>query len=287
MNSHQTDAQQPQGLKAKYALNGNLTKEDYLIYHRHSPKDGEILVYVDSELDLDWECDDKAGELVDQMPLKGAVRKILNGVAALEPVVHSWPNELKLMSKRLLGEAIACVLRDEVESAEIALENARKFVCKKSKQVSRYWTLQGCMIAGVVAAIAGWLEVLARDHVAELAGRSGLLLSLCFWAGCVGALMFVVLRLGTEPSVDSTAEKRLHYWEAAARIVGGGIAGILVGGMVKLGLILPLLGQTGREDLAMVLAAIIAGASERLAAGVITKVEHSEATKEENEHADN
>ena len=60
-----------------------------------------------------------------------------------------------------------------------------------------------------------------------------------------------------------------------------------MGGMVKLGLILPVFGQTGTETLAMCAAAMIAGASERLAAGIVTKVENNETTKQENENADN
>jgi len=57
--------------------------------------------------------------------------------------------------------------------------------------------------------------------------------------------------------------------------------------MVRLGLILPVFGQAGMETLAMCAAAMIAGASERLAAGIVTKVENNETTKQENENADN
>ena len=225
--------------------------------------------------------------MIDAMPLKGVVRKILNRVAALEPITHSWPDDLKLTSKRLMGEAIASVLQDDVEGAERALENARKYVHAKGKQVSRYWTLQGCLVVGGTAAVAGLIEILNRVWVTEQIGRIPFLMTLCFWAGCVGALLFVVLRFGTYHKVDSTAEKHLHYLESIARIVGGGIGGVLVGGTVKLGLILPVFGQTGTETLAMCAAAMVAGASERLAAGIVTKVENNETTKQENKNADN
>lgn len=287
MNSLQNEPKEVEMLSTNYVLNGKAGEIKYLIFHRRSAKDGEVVVYVDNDLELDWECDDKAGELIDTMPLKGAVRNILNGVAALEPISHSWPKDLKLTSKRLLGEAIASVLRDDVEGAEGALENAKKFVRAKSNQVSRYWTLQGCILAGILAAIFGGIEILNRIWVVSLVGRIPYLLSLCFWAGCIGALLFVVLRFGTQPKVDSTAEKHLHYIEAIARILGGGIAGVLVGAMVKLGLILPVFGQAGMETLAMCAAAMIAGASERLAAGIVTKVENSETGKQESDNADN
>lgn len=274
-------------MKESYSIEDTSVEVRYLIYHRHDTTDGEIKVYVDKDIDLDWECDDKASKLIDVMPLKAAVRKIQNGVAALEPIAHNWPDDLKLTSKRLLGEAMASVLRGDVEGAEGALENAKKFVRTKSKQVSRYWTLQACLIAGGMAALAGLVEAFARTQITGYIGQTPFLMSLCFWAGCVGALLFVVMRLGTQPKVDSTAERHLHYLEAVARIVGGGIAGVMVGGMVKLGLILPVFGQTGTESLAMCAAAMIAGASERFAAGIVTKVENHETTKLENTNADN
>jgi hypothetical protein len=40
----------------------NRAKEQirYLVCHRNSEPDGEILIYVDKEFDLEWECDDTA-----------------------------------------------------------------------------------------------------------------------------------------------------------------------------------------------------------------------------------
>ncbi len=259
----------------------------YLIYYSVDDDEGEVVIFVDDELDLDWEADGELSVQVDQEPLRESFTTILSGVASLEPIAHNWPSDLKLTTKRLLGEALASVFRKDPKGAAAALANATKFVKAKSRQVSRYWTLQACFIVGGVAAVAGVIELFARVSVVALLGTTAFLLTLCFWAGCVGALLFVVMRFGKQPRVDSTAEKHLHYLEALARIVGGGIAGVLVGGMAKLGLILPVFGQTGTETLAMCAAAMIAGASERLAAGIVTKVENNETTKQENENADN
>ena len=269
-----------------YAL-VNPDKVRYLIYHENHPENGEMIVYVDKDMDLDWECDNKAAKLLDEKNLMVPLRKIQNGVAALEPLAHNWPADLKLTTKRLLGEAVAAVLVGDIEGAEEGLSNAKAFFRTKSRQVSRFWTLQGCLLAGGVAALVGMVGLLARTYLIDLLGRTPFLLSLCFCAGCVGALLFVVMRLGKQPKVDSTAERHLHFLEAISRIVAGGIAGVLVGGMVKLGLILPVFGQTGEESLAMCAAAVIAGASERLAAGIVTKVENNEPISKENPNADN
>ena len=287
MSTPQNADTKVKGFKGKNVLKGRESDVRYLIYYSEDSKDGEMVIFVDNELDLDWEAHGKICQLIDQTPLRESVSKIISGIAALEPIAHNWPDDLKLTSKRLLGEALASVLREDPEGANDALASARKFVKAKSRQVSRYWTLQACLVTGGLAAMAGIIEVICRTCIIGLIGKTTFLLSLCFWAGCVGALLFVVMRFGTQPRVDSTAEKHLHYLEAVARIVGGGIAGILVGGMVKLGLVLPVFGQTGMETLAMCASAMIAGASERLAAGIVTKVENNETTKKENQNADN
>lgn len=287
MSIPQTNSHSPQGIKSTYALNGRESDIKYLIYHHTDSADGEVVVFIDNDLDLDWECDDKAGVMMDAMPFKTSFRKILNSIAMLEPIAHNWPDDLKLTSKRLLGESVASALRGDVDGALDAIENARKYIKTKSRQVSRYWILQSCVITGVLAGIVGFIHLTARSCIVDLIGKMPYVFSLCFWAGCVGALLFVVLRLGHQPLIDSTSERHLHYLEGIARIIGGGISGVLVGAMVKLGIILPVFGQTGMEVLAMCAAAMIAGASERLAAGIVTSVENDGTSKREGSNADN
>jgi hypothetical protein len=280
MSEPKNETQKPGSLESKYVLNGNDGMK-HLIHHREHPVNGEFIVFIDKELDLDWECDDKFDAFIDVGLMKTGLRKTLNSVAMLEPIAQNWPDDLKLSAKRLLGEAIVSALEGDSIGAETAIANAGVFLTRKSKQVSRFWTLKSCLVAGGVATVIGAAEAIARNQVAGFIGRTAFLLSLCFFAGCIGAVLFVVLKLGKQPNVDSTAERHLHYLEGIARIVGGGIAGVLVGGMVKLGLILPVFGQTGMESLAMCAAAMLAGASERFAAGIITSVENNNNNQKE------
>jgi hypothetical protein len=276
----------PGSLKAKYVIDGHDGVE-YLIFHYEHPSKGEFIVYLDNELDLEWECDNKFDAFIDAGPIKAALRNTLNTIAQLEPIAHNWPGDLKLSAKRLLGEAIVSELEGDAVGAKTALTNAQAFFKSKGRQVSRYWTLQASLATGGVMAVVATAEVLFRTKLVEALGQGPFILSLCFCAGCIGAVLFLLLRLGRQPHVDSTAERHLHYLEGAARVIGGGIAGILVGGMVKLGLILPIFGKAGEETLAMCAAAMVAGASEHLAAGIITKVETSEPPQEENPNAPN
>jgi hypothetical protein len=252
----------------------------YLIFHRNDDQTGESLVYIDIQDDLEWECDDEADNKL--KTIEEELGKIQNGVASLEPIAHNWPQDLKLSTKRVLGESLARILQLDINGATEALTHAKSFVKTKSRQVSRYWTLQACLVAGGIAAVLGAIEIALRQWFETALHQMPYLLSLCFWSGCIGALLFVILKIGSERKVDSTAEKHLHYIEGISRIVAGGISGVFVGAMIKLGLVLPVFAQAGMETLAMCAGAMIAGASERFAAGIITSVENNNTNQKEN-----
>lgn len=253
----------------------------YLIFHQECCTHGEFKVWVDSALDLDWWCDDASEKRLQAPESRKTLTRIRTGVAELEPIAQNWPKDLKLVAKRILGEALVSALHEDSSGADHALISAQKFYRTKSRQVSRYWILQGCLTTAGIAAFLGVIQLLSRSWIMKLAGETAYLVSMCFWAGCIGALMFVLLRLGKQPQVDSTAQKHLHYLEALSRIVGGGIAGMLLGGTVKLGLIVPIFAQGNLQTLAMWVLAMVAGASERLAAGIVTKVENGETRSDE------
>ena len=96
----------------------------------------------------------------------------------------------------------------------------------------------------------------------------------------MGALLFVILNWGDRPKADSRTERHLHYLEGVSRIIAGGISGVLVGGSIQLGLILPVFTKSGMQSLAMCVAAMISGASEKLAAGIVTGIENRNNQKE-------
>jgi hypothetical protein len=234
---------------------------------------------------LEWECSDAAQRFCEEK-IGNVLGRILNEVAMLEPTADSWPPDLKLITKRLLGEAMARVLRADGPEAEKALANAKKFIKEKSPQVSRYWTLQSCAVTGAVAILIGVLELIFEKAIVDKISETPYHLTLCFCAGCAGALLFVILGIGRQPNANSSAQRRLHYLEGICRIGAGGIAGVLVASAVKLQLFLPVFSKIGMERLAMCTAAMIAGASERLAAGIVTGVEaHSANKKDEDSNA--
>lgn len=97
-----------------------------------------------------------------------------------------------------------------------------------------------------------------------------LLLSAC--AGAIGALFSVITRSG-HLSVDASAGKDLHKLEARSRIVAGALSGAIVSLAIMTEMILAPLSKGGRMHVVVVLGALAAGAGERLASSIISKLD--------------
>ncbi len=246
-----------------------------LVYFRDHPEDGAYIVFVDYVGDLDWRRDDQAEDFTKKADYDCHVSEVLNEVSALEPLVRNWPQDVKFSAKRILGEALARIFRCDRDNALQALAKAKEFIGDKSREVSRYWTLQACSGAAAVAVVLGVIAIWQSDALTALFGQTPYLLFLAACAGSLGALLSVILRLG-KLSFDTTAERRLHYAEGVTRVVAGGISGTLVGAFVKLGIFLPVFSQAGLTTTAVCAAALVAGASERLAPTIIAKVESTD-----------
>jgi hypothetical protein len=246
-----------------------------LVYYNDDPDQGTVIVFIDWSGDLDWQRDDKAVHYASEKGHDCHVSEILNATSALEPYVRNWPKDLKLSAKRVLGEAIARVFRCDYANGQDAIKKAKRFIIDKSREVSRYWTLQACTASATVAGALGVAAIWQSALLAQVFGRTPYLLFLAACAGAIGALLSIILRLG-KLSFDASAERRLHYAEGVTRIVAGGISGILIGALVKLGVFLPVFSQAGLTTTAICAAALIAGASERLVPTIIAKVESTD-----------
>jgi len=244
----------------------------FLIYERYHPDDGAYVIFLDFENDLDWRRDDDAEKCTANNEQDANIADVLNRVSMLEPRVNNWPTDLKIAAKRMLGEAMARSFRCEPDAAKGAIENAEQFMEQKSQEVSRYWTLLACGTASLFTTIAGFAILCWRSDIDKWFSTSVSTLLVAACAGCLGAFLSVILRLG-DLTFDASAERRLHYAEGFARIIAGGISGFTIGCLVKLGIILPVFDHAGMADLALCSAALIGGASERLVPAIITKIE--------------
>lgn len=261
--------------KPDYAVKWPELPVGHLIIFRDNPDDGAFIVFVDYVGDIDWFRDDKSEETAKRKESEGHISEVQNEVAGLEPRIRNWPIDLKVSAKIMLGEALARAFQCEHGNALQALKKASTFIDNKSAEVSRYWTLRACACSATLAGALGVLAMWQKAILIQVFGPTPYLLFLATCAGALGALLSIILRIGSL-SFDVGAERRLHYVEGSMRIVAGGIAGILAGALVKLGVFLPFLSQAGFTTTAVCATALIAGASERFVPTIIARMDSSD-----------
>jgi hypothetical protein len=234
----------------------------------------DYIVFLDADGDLDWETSIIYDESEEKNPQFDVAKSnsILTDAALLEATPCEGIDAATCRNfRRIIGEALVCSLEFDYTGARKALISARDYIRARSEETSRKWYLSAAFMSAAPAAVFGAFVWVAREHVAVALGSTGLWMTLAFSAGAVGALFSVITRTGTL-KFDSSAGKRLHTLEGASRIVAGAISGTLVALAVRSGVILASLARDERQlHVLMMLAALAAGAGERLAASIISK----------------
>jgi hypothetical protein len=232
-----------------------------------------FIVFLDPALDVDWkttpEYDAAAPKDLSQR------NEILNRAASLEcvPNDHHKKN-VRLNFKRMLGEGVARSLDSDYDSANGILDQAQAYIGDRNVETARVWQLStGCGL-GIVVAFGAVLLWMCRVPLIGAWGESAYFLLLAAAAGCLGAVLSMIFRMG-DSFPTSEAPKTLHMLEAASRVFAGSISGILIAGSVEIGLILPVFERTGELHGAMLVAAMASGASERWAPSLIARLEGS------------
>lgn len=197
----------------------------------------EFIVFLDSDLDIDWITLPSYDAEGPKSPAEH--NDVLNRAASLECVPNQHQNRsIRLNFKRMVGEAVARSLDHDYDSAKKMLEQARLYM--------RVW------------------------------GESAYFLVLAGVAGALGAVLSMIFRMGdTFPT--SEAPMPLHILEAASRVFAGCFSGLLIAGSIKVGLVLPVFRNAGQTHLAMLIAGMVGGASERWAPSLIAKIESGSA----------
>lgn len=238
----------------------------FLIY-----EDDEFIVSLDNNLSVDWQTSDK----YDETGPKDRQRhnNILNHAADLECTPNDHlRNNVRLNFKRMIGEGVARSLDHDYDSADAMLEKARAYITDRNVESARYWQLcTVCVLLPIFAlsSVALWTY---RNFLIQAWGDIPYFLILAAAVGPLGAVLSMIFRMGRNFST-SEAPCRLHILEACSRVFAGCFSGFLIAGSVKLGLILPVFRDVGQTHLAMILAAMASGASERWAPSLISQLE--------------
>jgi hypothetical protein len=248
--------------------------EDYLIMASRN-----YVVWLDKNGDVDWRTTPQWDKKLDAEFKNGELSAVLNQVAEL----HSYPvrrltDRKKRSFRVMIGEGLARAFEFDPKNAKEMLTKAGEYALTRNQELARIWYLGAATIAtGFVAffALVGWL---LRDDINLIFGTEASRLGFLSCAGAFGSLFSIISRVG-RADLDPASGRTLHLVEGCARIVIGVLGSAIVLLAMKVGLILSMLNEKGTS--ALLLVALVAGASERLVPTVIKQVESSAASKKE------
>lgn len=235
----------------------------------------DFLVHIDKNGHIDWETTrDYDQSVKGDAGYNGAKESaILNDCAILETSPCAGLSvETVTQFKRLLGEAMVNAFDLDYTAAQRMVATARQFHQNRSQEISRKWYLVSSFEAVVPVILAASVLWVARGFWMGLIGETAFWLLLAACAGAIGALFSVITRSG-HLGVDASAGEDLHGLEARSRIAAGAFSGLVVGLAIMTEMILGALTKGGRMHVVIVLGALAAGAGERLASSIISKLD--------------
>lgn len=232
----------------------------------------EVLVYIDEDFDVDWQARKRFKN-------SKLFYSILNEEALIESVPCGHHSEdVQIKFKRMLGEGVARAICDQYEIAHSILVEAQKFINDRNLEISRFWYLSASGFIGFLFAFGIALSWMNRDTLISVIGVSAfeVWISCCF--GALGALLSIIFRIG-KVKLDCNSGKQLHFLEARYRMIGGAIAGMIVGILIKSELLFATLASTEHHRLVLFGFACLGGASESLAPSLVTQFENKSKIK--------
>ncbi|MCX6168665.1 MAG: hypothetical protein NTX65_04975 [Ignavibacteriales bacterium] len=239
---------------------------EYLVYETD-----EFIVWIDKVIDIDWSHNDDYDEKWN--PDEEKQNMVFNYVTKLEciPNDHLTKN-IRINFKRMIGEAIVRNLKTDYENAMQMAKNAEEFITNRNNEQSRLWFLKASGGTALIVTVLGSILWLTKYFLKPMLGETTFFLLIAGSCGALGALLSVIMRLG-KTNLNPAAGKDLHFYEGGSRIIAGCISAIIIALCVKLQLLVPIFSNINNTQVAMVLAGVIAGASERWVPSLIAKVE--------------
>ena len=232
--------------------------------------DGYI-VFVDSSNTLDWQTSEEYER--DNSQSQSGRQKTLSQIGILEckPNTH-FPEKFSLNFKRLLGEALACALEGEFDTASGILTNAEIYLKNRSEEISRDWYLTEAGKTVAVILVMGVAIWIFRDAAKSVIGGFAFQLVLTAVAGAMGALLSIIMRMGGE-KLDCHVGKNIHELESRYRIVAGMLSAIFgyLAGKSDLGFYF-----ADKGGAAFLFIGFLSGLTERLAPSISAKATDAE-----------
>jgi hypothetical protein len=231
----------------------------------------DFIVFIDSGIDIDWETSDeydKRGH--DNLEKHNA---ILNRAASLECIPNAHQNDqIRLNFKRMIAEGVARSLKHDYDNADKILNEAEIYIRNRNIETARFWQLTSSCICGMASSIFVLALWCFRDGIIQSLGSTAFFILISAVSGSIGATLSIILRMGRS-NITSAAERKLHILEAVSKNFGGCISGLIISLLIKIGVVVPMFESINMTNTAMIVGAIIAGASERWAPSLISQFE--------------
>lgn len=233
----------------------------------------DYIVYIDGANNIDWETTE-AYDSSRPAENKGERERVLSLCLIAEHKPTGGLSSASITSfKTIIGEAIVNCLESNCDSSLQILKQADEFRLDRVVEKSREWHLvftiliSGSLILTTLLINAGdihiWKELLPYINIGA-------------WA-IAGACLSIILRSGHLQHA-SYAGMQLHLIESGCRIVGGLISGQIAYLGIKSGILFSSLVSGSNPEYIVSLLALLAGASERFAPSIITKIEEPSST---------
>jgi len=235
----------------------------------------DYIVYLDKRNNIDWET--TAGYDTSKSSENRAEReKVLSQCSIAEHKPVDGLSEASILSfKTIVGEAIVNCLENNCDGSIEILKQADEFRLDRVVEKSREWYLSFTVTLAAIAILIVLLINAESIPIGEEALQS---INVGAWA-VAGACLSIILRSGRLQHA-SYAGKSLHFIESGCRLIGGFISGQIVYLGIKSGILFAsFVGDNNAQNVISLLA-LLAGASERFAPSIITKIEGSTSSME-------
>jgi len=237
----------------------------------------DFIVFIDSDIDVDWETSDEYDKREnDDLEKRNT---ILNRAASLECIPNAHQNDqIRLNFKRMIAEGVARSLKHDYANADKILNEAETYIRNRNIETARFWQLTSSCICGMVSSIFVLALWCFRDGFIQSLGSTAFFILIGAVSGSIGTTLSIILRMGSS-NITSEAERKLHILEAISKNFGGCVSGLIISLLIKIGVVVPMFESINMTNTAMIVGAIIAGASERWAPSLISQFEKGTSEK--------
>ena len=235
----------------------------------------DYIVHVDKQSNIDWETTKVYDSKKTEKENIASEKALSHCLIAERKPTGGLSDEAILSFKTIVGEAIVNCLERNYEGTYEILKVADEFRVDRVIEKSREWhlvfttsiTALLILIALLINAknISVWDELLPYINIGA-------------WA-VAGACLSIILRSGNLKNA-SYAGQQLHFIESGCRLIGGFITGQIVYLGIKSGILFSNLIGNSNSQYMICLLALLAGASERFAPSIITKIDEPTLTTE-------